>query len=655
MTSFSDLPPFALDQIIGTRDTSYVVIKLWLCGDFKLHNKLSTGLTFLELKNHPYGAFTVPKVISHLQSLRHLSLHSRKELFNVYDTALCREAIRSWPSSLESLSIQSADTWKSCLFQSETSRYTRGTSRAIEFETLFPRLRSLTFGAVGFTLSLDSSFFAALPASLTELDVPIDVKAPFDTFLSLPPTIRLLKGRLQWSEGIKSYDRWSTDAILRLCDCLVGAPSTLEYMDLTLRNEILANRCKEPSSDLCNSLLKVKYSSPWRPSIARTMPPNLHTLTIESLDVESYRSTFTNWVSDLPRSLTKLSIKNFQVIDLASRISSLPPKLTDLTLSPKCEDPDNYYNPPPLGDWNTVSSPEFWPSTLTRLYFNPKGLCWLEPSQIVNLPQSVTVLALSVSTYSYGVAKPTLDTKLLPPRLTDLSLTWTSQVSISLSLEHLELINCTLEYDSTDLFDLRSTFKSFPNSLEHLILENIAIQTTETDELDPETLLPNLKALTVSQADCDWFPNIPRKLEYLDIRSLLAIAKSPLLQSGQLFKHLPTSLVSLKLSGHARIHLPPQDLPFPSLRTLTLLCTQTASSEQIRKLPPTLKELSIYITDLDGKDISLLPQHLERCKLGEILDFVDLLPFRSLSTIKNNFQGLLKLVQNRVRKAALHQ
>ena len=55
MQTIADLPPFAIDQIIGHRDTSYVVIKLWLCGFRKLHSKLSEGLTFLELRGHPAG------------------------------------------------------------------------------------------------------------------------------------------------------------------------------------------------------------------------------------------------------------------------------------------------------------------------------------------------------------------------------------------------------------------------------------------------------------------------------------------------------------------------------------------------------------------------------------------------------------------------
>lgn len=59
MQLVSDLPPYVLDQILGACDSSYVFIKLWLCGDRKLNDKLSMGLTLLDLKCHRIVGFHV--------------------------------------------------------------------------------------------------------------------------------------------------------------------------------------------------------------------------------------------------------------------------------------------------------------------------------------------------------------------------------------------------------------------------------------------------------------------------------------------------------------------------------------------------------------------------------------------------------------------
>ena len=358
MTSISDFPAFVLDQIIGTRDTSYVALKLWLSGDCKLRNKLAIGLTFIDLKCHPFGDCRVPKVISHLRSLRHISLYSPHSL--VETTSEWPEIIRSWPSSLESLSIHSKDEWQQCLWQANSTHYTRGSSHAIEFETLFPRLQTLALATKGYSLAcpafIDSSLCAALPSSLTELKVPINFTPPYEPLSSLPPNIRHLRGQISWSFGNMNED----DALDELRKCFANAPSSLESLSdpATSTGSVWAKNIElVTQSEHCwfpKSLLELKWARPcppFSPSIARTMPPNLHTLQLGDINIESYRSNPSNWISDLPRSLTNLSIRISDAsVDLTSHVSCLPPSLVDLELLSIMSTESL-----PFGDWRSVS------------------------------------------------------------------------------------------------------------------------------------------------------------------------------------------------------------------------------------------------------------------------------------------------------------
>ena len=88
MFVISDFPPYVIDQIVGVQDTSYVVTKLWLCGNMKLNDKLSKGLTFLDLRCHALGSDGADPIPA--QSLIHLPLLKD----------LCIDSIPVMPSSI---------------------------------------------------------------------------------------------------------------------------------------------------------------------------------------------------------------------------------------------------------------------------------------------------------------------------------------------------------------------------------------------------------------------------------------------------------------------------------------------------------------------------------------------------------------------------
>ena len=677
MTSISDLPPFALDQILGRRDTSYVIIKLWLCGDFKLQSKLATGLTFLELKNHPFGTCLVPAVISHLRSLRHLSLDSPSKLAK--DSSDWSEILRSWPNSLESLSIRSTDNWQHCLWQPSATHYTRGVSRAIEFETLFPRLQTLAFPSHNDTRPhfIAASLFAALPSSLTVLDAPIMFTAPFEPLSSLPPTIRSV--RASWDLGLVSLtdpNRNHLDvdnALDELRASFASAPHTLETfqvgfgnlhfkVQLTIPPTVWAKSSElETNSEhywLPKSLLEVDWTETgtptWTPSIARTMPSTLQSLRLCYVNSFLFRSAGSNWVAELPKSLKTLHVEDSNHTDLVSHIHMLPRGLTEISLQSL-----NDYNKGIFGDWSTIPGANCWPSNLTKLDLHQ---FFLEPSEIIHLPQTVTNLRIVVDSDTRAAEKPVLQTKLLPAALIVLDLSWGENVTLSLSLERFNLQSCALCFEGDELYLFHpSPFKHLPKSLETLLLGFIDLDSAHKPYSTPEIDLPNLKTLTVCRANRDWFEFFPRSLEDFKIQDLEV--ESPFTDDVQLFKHLPASLVFLEIigaMGYAK--LPTQDLAhLTSLRSLHLSYDWILSSDQIRYLPPTLTKLDMCDLKPSDEDLRFLPKHLKSWRLDNLTPaLVECLPIAALSSFAMlSYHGfpydLREIVIERVRQAAVYQ
>lgn len=637
MPKISDLPPFVIDQIVGNNDTSYVVIKLWLCGDSNLHNKLATGLTFLDLKLHRLGACLFPKVILQLQALRHFSLKTHSDL--VKDSSHWSEIMQSLPSTLESLSLcGTAQDLHACVWSSRVPiRYARGKSFAIDFEALFPRLHTLKLVPFWVTLtsSLTNDLFAALPSSLTVLDVPIEFTAPFQPFSTLPPNIRHLQGIVTWAQN----------DIEQLRHCFASAPSSLESInfgyDLSWSKDTVAEFW------LPKSLLEVEFPDgpSWTPSLARTMPPKLLTLALVDVDHKAFENTNTNWAADLPRTLTDLDLvfgADEDDFNFAPFSHFLPAGLTSLFMNLSTESSASFGNCS-------------WPIGLTRLGLSEFHV---HPRDIINLPKTLKELCFTAYAPFESELKEVLDTKLLPQSLTDLTLQWNEGVAPTLSFENMKLQRCTLMLYSSDepaVFD-RSSFKCFPSTLEELTLNSIIIGPAIPDDKLPE-LLPNLETVTVTGASCDWFEHIPRRVRHLSIYMVYDVLQSPLLADGQLFKHLPASLVELNLldvsTDLARgFELPPQSFDhLPSLQDLSLEFTAYISSRMLRNLPRELRSFSTRMRMVEVDDAPFLPPRLKKFSLRGLLpELVEYLP---LACLPNQFPRgpLSDRIEERFRQA----
>lgn len=636
----SDFPTDLIDPIIGHSDSSYLVIKLWLCGDKKFNSRIARGLTYLNLKAHRFSSSTFPRLISNLRSLRHLSISSENALQK--SPSDWPEVIKSLPSSLKSLSFSCVEDPTHFFKRAVNTTYLRGESY-VDLNALFPRLDTLVL-ASGHTMTSD--FFPALPASLTRLRAPVVINysegsAPLS---KLPRGLRRLEGcvfRLQ------SYDAFRRDCAL--------APRSLEFLTLPPLSSRHVTEYWLPKS-----LLEVDWSSAasptWTPMMARTMPSNLKTFGLYHVNLASFADTYTNYIADLPRTLTDFTLAGEEPIDFLSYARFLPRSLTSLRLRAL-----QFTIPDYFGNWSACGANGAWPPGLTTLLLHT----YLCPPDIVHLPKTIRTLDLSVRARSADPEASNLYTKLLPPSLTNLSLEWTSKVNVAFALRSFNLTSCTLAFDNPSLLALPCTsLKWLPDSLVTLDLQGIAI-IVPSAYTPVEGLLPNLKTVTVARCDWEWFQHIPRGVEHFSIGSASGMSQSPLLATDNIFGDLPPTLKSLSIPGRAAdvidsFVLPPQRFDhLPHLTKIVLGCAAHVSSGMLRTLPRTLKELQICITDLNENDVPFIPPHLttlfteiNKADLAVLAEHMTLAALAGLNGESSSIQGI---AVRRVTEAAVNQ
>lgn len=675
MALISDFSSDIIDQIVSTRDTSYATIKLWLCGNKKLNAKLSNGISLIELRGHPFGSCRFPRIVLELRKLRHLSIFSVDSL--VENQFEWPKIIRSLPNTLESLAIYSHED-VDCLmnFREEaTSRdirhltpahrpqpglsksksamirrydpkwshsepllgtqivwtvYPRGESEFIELETLFPRLHTLTLDTNPLSYEpiyeVSSDLFVVLPTSLTRLDVPIHLeydKSNTTVLARLPPNIIFVKESSSPNRIAGVTPTEASDVIRR---DLANAPTSLQSFRHSSDLELESSECWLPKS-----LLEVKWSDRdlhLSPSVARTMPPNVHTLSIRHINTESYENTHTNWVADIPRSVAALTIENpftEQTADFDAFIGFLPPNLTLLNLD------------------------------------GP----WIEPDVLPHLPQTLKTLVVSVSSSIEAQNEDDiswLSPSVLPPSITDLTLKWTEKVSFEFTFGELQLAHCSLLLENDESDDpftlmLRPTdVYSFPSSLTVLRLIHLGIEPFEEGEHPPTTeLLPKLEHLVADAISFEMIKLLPKGLESLDVGTIIDCPPS-------LFQLLPPALKTLHISTEESEDFDAFNQDFESLPSLNSFSTpQSLPSSILRKLPRTLKHLRIDISEWDENDFPFIPPHLMTWRTVTVTELTPLvvkhMPLRVLAQqdLVGESEEVLEIVKQRVLQASKAQ
>ena len=651
MHALSAVPGDIINQIVSNRDTSYVVIRLWLCGDKRLNNKLSKCVTLIDLKRHPLSTCSFPRIVFGLPSLRHLSLYSLDELANqAQDWSVM---MKSLPNTLESLSIHSAD-WDHSLMDSS--------SDAIDLGALFPRLHTLKIGPSTTTYGQQAlSQLPPLPSSLTYLEAPLGrpfISSTTDLLPQLPPNIVSLCGPTSW-RPLKEGD--TIDSVVR---GFQSVPASLQVLSTPYAQAWTTDEVFEWSDAKINdvqsfwSRFEESHLPFWSPSLAQAMPPNLQSLALSSFSTQSFRGS--DWVVTLPRTLTNFTTFNgfFCTLDFVRYAASLPPNLVTLTL---CN--NDSFTKDPFGDWNDIQvSNNVWPSTLRTLVMKD---FWIEPRAITNLPATLERLYVSFSTSheTFSTRQPVVETSKLPPNLTSLNLGWTNNVELDLNLRNFNIKACALSFMDSNTAMGAGKISRLPDSLTTLHLTDIGLDRTFDIWFGGIFYLPpNLTRLHVYEINIEMFEHLPRSLQFLQVDYLSGILESSLLAEGHLFMHLPTSTRHFNVLEKSQdldsgFELGPQRFDhLPLLRSLNLSCAPRVSSKLFRNLPRALANLKLGHLILDEDDLPYLPPHLESFYAdGLAPSLVAYMSLRSLACLTGGDLRLETLARKRIQQASVHQ
>lgn len=627
MGSLSVLPPHALDQILGQVACSYLVIRLWLCGDRKFNVKLSKGLSLLALNGHLFSDSPFPRLVFEFHQLRYLTVSSPKRLTRA--TFRWPEIVKMLPRSLESLTISHNDDVN---------------------DLPWPAMESLsrlhTFVMQGPVVNyFPSSIFPALPASLTKLSAPLDFHYPSGDrapLSNLPRALLIL-------QGFKlSFVQYQTNAAAEsFASDLLNAPPNLQLFEPVLWPQSYAAQVAPSEEWILPSLTELDWAR--IPTPYWTQPLALSLLSKPSINLQTLRIHFADLQADsLPRSLTTLSLHIYRATDLLSQIKLLPRSLTSLSLSSEAR---LHHNEEHFGAWATVDGCQ-WPPDLIDLALVGSAV----PSQhLANLPQTINKLSIAIA----HTLQKSVSTKLLPPSLTDLQLTTFSKVS--LDFDHLK--TCILIPQQGPGEDEYTLDNLAPASLTHLVIPMKF--RADRPNSKPPTLPAGLTTLCVSSWPCSWFECLPRGLQHFETETLDGTSESPLTASGRLFDALPPSLKQLKVTGRTSTTpnssvLPPQNFDsVPSLQVLVLLMPVHSSFlhlvprslTHLEFMPRSIKEeslpllpprLNTFIALVHGRNVFYSKSLASKLPLAALVSFRDAHPDQVLEVAKKRIQSAAK-------------
>ena len=528
----SNFPPEVLALILGGSDVSYLLLRLWKCGNRILNAKLAKSTTAVELRARFKVAYLfrpMPRMLLGLGHLRHLCIVSNASL--AFKSSDLLSTLQHLPESLESLEIGSSDLHEALLLSSkgENSMPTQNLGN------MFPRLTKLALWPfrsthLGICLRLTLSQLAPLPPSLTS----------FHTSFLYISSLEVLTHHLPSS-------LIHLDATVELLSDSTSVNWSSHFPHLQT-----VGRIRLPTGDASLAWLPKTTTSvdfeddgltyPWTVEHFERLP-HLKNITISQLDTK-----MDNWIAVLPQSLTRLEI-TIPIILRANDIACLPSSLSILIA----------YHPQPFFsstfDWKDIqeeiaqrksrdSIAHLWPSSLKHLHLNLSSPC---NQQLALLPVSLESLKVSNEGYLRSNKEITIfpsqlirieiedmnaslqisNSSQLPfyqfsSQLTTLSL-WYWKVhwfhNLPHSLTSLSISSCCVD-DSSTRFTIHNydIFATLPCSLKYLTMNFVPFTRCASDVCF--STLANLVELTITEAE---FPtavlqNLPRRLKALNIR-----------------------------------------------------------------------------------------------------------------------------------------
>lgn len=587
-------PPEILDFILGSDFSSHRVLLLWKCGDQLLNSKLSTAIAQLHLQNQRPGfcPTTVARLPFSLRFLRSLTICSASTLAD--NPIEASKLISSLPATLEALNICAAHCLYAFMNHAPESTYTtpktlstqyqRGFSRLISMETLFPRLQSLIIDDNAHSTSIDYNDVAALPSTLTYLEVLTKVdNSEWSLYITLLPSqLRHIK-RVSLRNSVR--DSWPTGILPEL--------HTLDFE----ADPYLGPHTLPPSLTRCPTNFR------WNLALARSWPlPNLTHLSLYDLDHDSFLQAGTQWFLELPKSVTSIEMlifnAEFQQTIPFSDLHHLPPTVTNF----ECDFIAN--------DDGAITHLKNQSLKTLLLNFDSD----YSPLILPLLPQGLKKLQVYLSIDQTN-GETALKANDLPPDLTYLNLVTSPMYSSYKGQFPQHLTDLVLSHGRMS----QENFNLLPNSITRLVL-SFDRHHSKNDIPNGWRLPTSITSLQINQWPSDELGAMSKYgLTHLEIQNLTGIETSSAAQNEALFEALPTSLTSLVLS-QPYPHTPLQNQRITHLQSLTLLSIAnlgTFDSIILRSVPETcLNSLSVRLSSIREIDASWIPQRLQELSLG---------------------------------------
>ena len=610
--TLNTLPSEVLGLIISGSNTSFVIVRLWKCGDRLLQSKLSSGSRSVDLKASLVVRTKLPLFFGALRCLTYLSISSR---------LMIMEDLRDWstfmfslPSSLETLCIQARDTYWALLNHAPEStsteeklvstEYPRGRSNLIDLNTLFPRLHTLKLtssGPLELDPTIEPSNFPGLPSSLTHLTANFDLvyteEGPNRFLYGLPRSLRELCGApFGKPEGHNILENLVAD--------FAGAPPSLTSLKRFWENQV------RDLDWLPKSVAKYSGSYPtWSLYTARTLPPGFQCLEATTIDLRSFALASTDWIHELPSRLTLLRVRLPQNVLLP--LNRLPSSLKKLVI----DDTGPIWSQLGGLSEDASKSAKSWPPLLETLKIHKI------PYQLINhLPHTLKTLEVSFHGPSIDGRIANFDVSHFPPQLTRLECKMPSQETHALVLAFSGTLPVTIRH-------VELGAQAYDGGLEHSTLNLLEPREPSGNQSLPMKPLPTFLTfakLHIGSFKCEWFGHLPRWLKQLSIHRWAVPQATK--DAGTMFEGLPPSLEYFYANCHNTASeglAPSQRLAsiVPRLRGLTVLFSFGFPSSFIRELPPTLEELNINLVELREEDAMLLPPKLSYVSFQAVRDW----------------------------------
>lgn len=578
MTTLTSIPPDVLSQIVSASASSAILLRLWSCGDSRLHRLLTFCVDSIDLRDSRLATTPkFPSIIFGLKPLRSLSLvHAEVPMERYSLVPPSKERFAPHLLALDASKLQTLLLWSPNIIEDFQQLIASLRLKHPQSSTSTPLVTSpmlgLAFPSLT-TLNLNSrgmlgDILAELPSTLTSLSLlHAVVRVPIqDFFALLPRPLLILDGLVSFMNMSAATSPKSPPPQLHTVSTIAwyGADdSHLACLPATL------TKCKLYGTELA------------KPATLDLLP-QIDSLYQLNIDQDSFDAADRSWASALPRALTFLDLNGTVKLNTGD-ILLLPKTLTSLHTGTEQF----------LRRWDWLESTfqndiDFWPPSLRSMAIRQIRL---SNKDLKLLPRALTSL-------TFLNADRMIDLDCLPPALE--SLTFSRCLAFSVRGRMPNTLNLVRTESSDRALGNVATefFAALPSTLQSISLPWPA----ESERLQPEptfALPTSLTTLKLTTWHINWCFLLPSTLQSFSAQ-LQGLKPRPDFDDIDFFTAFPSSLTVLHtgLQDRFKRKSPLSEHSFSSLQHLVdfSFCPYGGFHANILKhLPSCLRKLQIEI------------------------------------------------------------